>query len=201
MAIRAVAAVGLLSGGSAPAHAGCGRPELTVRIEASAGPLALKEDYSAQELRNLAGDMAQAPPHPILGFYIASTGYQLTVGPRSGRPCDGFEVAVRLVSTGRMIEIASDLQRTPCKLKAALDHYHRHEAAQIKALAEATGKLQSTLQVYLDGHGETDQIKIKSSVSGFMTRWLNQYESGVRALRNAVDTPGEVSALMHACET
>lgn len=195
--------IGLLAGVSAPAHAGwdCSRPKLTVHTDVSSGPLAIREDYTAQELRNMAGDMAQAPPHPVLGFYIASTGYHLTVAPKPGHACGRFEVDVRLVSTGRMIEIASDLQGTPCKLKAALDHYRRHEAAQTKALTEAASKLKLTLQAYLVGQGRIDQPKIKALVNGFMTQWSNRYEDHVGALRNAVDTPSEVAALMHACET
>lgn len=173
-------------------------PTALVSTVVHSEPYTIKGDYTSAELRALAGDMAQAPPHPILGFYAASTGYQSTVKASADSACD-FVVDIHLVSTKRVIEIAKDLANNQCLKYAALRHYRLHEAMQTAWLQHSRRSLRVALQTFLDRNAVAEQVGMQALVTGFMTQWIDRYEAGLPDVRDAGDTLENLYDLNHAC--
>lgn len=171
-----------------------------MRTNVALDTLTIKEDYTAKALRALAGDMTQSPPHPILGFYAATTGYQFKVAPRANDVCAKFDIDVRLISTKRIIEIAKDLDGTPCMRNAAIKHYRLHDAEHTAALVASSRLLQTDLTAFLDRNPIADTGKGETFVAGFMAKWLRAYDTTLPSIRKAADTPANVAALVRACD-
>ena len=192
---------GLFFATGVPARASCSRSEMDVRTSVRSDPVTIREDYTALELSRQAGETTQIPPHPVIGFYAAGIGYQVAVHEGKSGQCDRFEVEVRLVETRRLIEIAKDLEHEPCRRRAAIKHYKHHEAVQTAALVDSSHRLQGALHSFLAEHEAVTRSAVDLLVSQFMTKWLDDYEAEMPAMRGAADTPSEVSALVHACDT
>ena len=186
--------------GAIPARAACARSETAVRTEVVSDPVVVEKDYTAEELRARGGrhDAETASPHPRVLRCL--TGYQFTVVPQSADVCSGFDVDVRLVSSKRVIELAKDLDGSPCMMKAALRHYRLHEAAQTAALEDSGRHLQPALRHFVGSRPALNGTSMESLVTEFMTAWLDNYEAGIPGVRDRVDTAANVSALVHACD-
>jgi len=201
----AMLAVLAITATASSVHAACGPTRVHVRSTTELDDMKVRTDYTAENLVELAGDVTQNPPHPILGFYASSTGYRFQVSPVDVRGCEELRIKVQLVATRRVIELAKELLDSPCMFTAALKHYKYHAALQSEALGESGLRLQSALQTFIldqeaGSRPNNRMANLQADANRFVEQWLGDFQKTLPALRKAADTPAEIQALAEACK-
>lgn len=174
-------------------------------------PITTQRDLSLATLSALSARVGHRPVHPILGFYVQTTAVmssQVRIvtpeAPSTGRQasCPYLEVSSELVATDRRIEIASDLSRTPCLLRAATAHYERHAAAASQALRryaiDLPTKLGPEVDRFISSRADQDRTmddKLRSFVDDLLTRSLASFPAFLVTAQEEVDSPEEVQSL------
>lgn len=204
-----VAWLGMVWASTAHAGQACdGEDLLAIRVSVSSSSPPVRTDFSAAELQAMANQTPGPQHHRPLGFYKDTLGYRLAVDsrPKPGSSCSAVAVHVQLVEAERIIEIARDLQTTPCLFEAALSHYRRHAEAAYAALnGFALGLpaiLRSEVEQELPTHpesGDTLRPRIKARLDKVLDAEIAAYTDDFRAMQNSVDTPAEIHKLDHGC--
>jgi hypothetical protein len=197
--------------GASTAYAGpkCdGRAPLAIRVSVLSSSPSVRTDFSAAELQAMASKIPGPRRHRPLGFYKDTLGYRLALDSSSepGSSCPAVAVEVQLVQGERMIEIARDLQTTPCLFDAALSHYRRHAEAASTALnrlavslpARLRAEVEHELPSYPEG-GDILRRAIEVRLNGVLDAAIAAYTDDFRAMQNSVDTPAEIDKLENGC--
>ena len=178
------------------------------RVSVLEAPLSVHSDFSLADIEAMASQLAQAPPHPALGFYQGAVGYRLHVtaaGPPS--PCPSRVAArAQLVALERRIEVGSDLRDRPCELRAAVAHYRHHAAAASLALRAFAADLAGRLRREVDGElrsrppwTEGDLAALEGRLNAFLDAALATFNRSLTAVQAKVDNSREARALGMGC--
>ena len=177
---------------------------VAVEVLTKTADIAVRTDYSLTDLARLAGTISQNPPHRVLGFYANSIGFRLhTPTPDTG-DCADVLVEVQLVTTQRVIELASDIDR--CLFDAALRHYRHHAEVQAHALEQSGRALRSALSQFVaDALSSDEGLKsgantvFEDRTRAFVDQWLDGLRKTAPFLQAVGDSAEELEALRSAC--
>jgi len=180
-------------------------------------PITTQHDLSLATLSALYARVGHRPVHPILGFYVQTTAVMSSQArimtpeaPSTGgqASCPYLEIRSELVAKDRRIEIASDLSRTPCLLRAATSHYEHHAAAASRALRryaiDLSTKLGPEVDHFIGDRADQDRTiddKLQSFVDDLLTQSLSSFPAFLVTAQKEVDTPEEVRNLGPCQET
>lgn len=203
-ALASISVVGTLLGPQL-AWAACQRTRgVAVEVLTKTEDIAVRTDYSLTDLARLAGTISQNPPHRVLGFYANSIGFRLHTPTRDTGDCTDVLVEVQLVTTQRVIELASDIDR--CLFDAALRHYQHHAELQAHALEQSGRALRSALSQFVaDAISSDESLKSGASTTFedrtrvFVDQWLDGLRKTAPSLQAAGDSTEELEALRSAC--
>jgi len=178
--------------------------DVKVEVSAETADIAVRTDYSFTDLARLAGLTLQSPPHRVLGFYADAVGFRLHTPTLDIGDCADVIIKVQLVTTRRVIELASNIER--CLFDAALRHYRHHAELQAHALDQSGRALQPVLRQFVaDALSSDEGLKsgsgtpLSDRARAFVTQWLNGFRTAALSLQAAGDSPAELQALHDAC--
>lgn len=186
-------------------QAACQRTRgVNVEVSAEAADIAVRTDYSVTDLARLAGTVSQNPPHRVLGFYANTIGFRLHTPALDTGDCADVLVEVQLVTTQRVIELASDIDR--CLFDAALRHYRHHAELQTHVLEQSGRALRSALRQFVaDAVSSDEDLKFGANTPfedrtrAFVDQWLDGLRQAAPSLQAAGDSDEELQALRQAC--
>lgn len=188
-------------------------PSAVVDIDVRETPIVMQSDLSLADLRAMSANLAHPPAHEALGFYTGTVGYTIThigrvPGPKTtgSTSCPRFEVKAALVAVERRIAVGTDLSNTPCRLRAAVEHYGHHAEAASQALHQAAEALSKTLETEIDRAFQSNpgppRAEDPVSVPGVrkaLDQAVETLTASLAAVQAAVDTPSEIRKLSTAC--
>ncbi len=142
-AIKAVLVIvaGLIAASETVAAPCASRSLAIVEVDVQEAPVVMHGEFRLTELRAMSAQLRRPPIHPVLGFYAGTVGYTLrSVDVRdvpsetTGQAYPHIIIQAGLIAVDRRIAIAGDLSASPCRLRAAVEHYHHHAMAASLAL-------------------------------------------------------------------
>ncbi len=185
------------------------RPNISVEVNVQEAPIAITQNIALEDLRAVSARLRQLPAHPVLGFYAGTLGYTLSgieaADAQSGSApaCPDFRLKADLVAVDRRIAIASDLVGSPCRLRAALDHYRHHAGAASLALHRFAAGLQTKLELEIEQHIQSQQgapDELRQYVNSLLDAALGSFSASLPQLQRNVDTRDEVQRLSAPCD-
>lgn len=182
----------------------CADPaNVTVQMSMQSAALPVHTDFSAAELRAMAPGNHR---HDPLGFYRNAVGYRLAVNVREGE-CPTVVVDAQLVETQRDIQIASDLLKSPCLMRIAVQHYRRHAEAADQPLLDMAHDLpnalrDNALRILRTKDGSVPfQAHIKVELGSVLDATVAAFTKSVPAIRDAVDAQSDFQKLITGCDS
>jgi hypothetical protein len=201
----------LVSTASLAETPGCGAKfDLALNVSVQSPDLSVCTDFAADKRRAMAPQVPGPQRHPPLGFYKDAVGYRVALDARAGpdSPCPSVGLDVRLVVVERTIEIARDLQATPCLFEAALRHYQRHAAVAASTLRKVAAALPDRLTAELSREVPTGaenaaafRRRAETRVNAVLTDAIAELSRKVAVLQADVDDPAEVAILAGSCHS
>lgn len=201
--------------GASAAHAAVCLPVPTAfKIDVREAPIVMHGELGLAELKAMSAQLRRSPPHEVLGFYVGTVGYALeaievVTWPSAGSAdpaCPRLEIQAELVVVDRRIAVASDLSTTPCRLRAAVEHYRRHAAAASRALHQFATELPRVLGPEVDrylrsrpGAPQPDDADVRRYVGGLLDHAVEVFSASLGKVQADVDTPDEVRKLSAPC--
>lgn len=180
-------------------------PEISVELNVQEAAINIVQDISLESLRTASARFSQHPAHAVLGFYAGTIGYVLNVFEISPGEtgCLGFRLKADLMAVDRRIAIASDLVSSPCRLRAALDHYRHHAAAASLALhrfaAELPAKLSLEIEQYIQARQPTPN-EARQNVDALLDAAVGNLTASLPQVQKSVDTADEIQSLSTSCD-
>jgi hypothetical protein len=185
------------------------QPNTSVEIAVQEAPIVIMRDIPLAYLRAISTRLRRQPAHPVLGFYAGIVGYKLdslNVGsaPSANDPvCLTFQLKAELVVVDRRVAVASDLDGSPCRLRAALEHYRHHAAAASLALHRFAAELQVKLGPEIERH-----MQLQPSTPEALHQYINVilddnvgiFNDSLLQVQKDVDTESEIRDLSAPCD-
>ena len=185
------------------------QPNTSVEVAVQEAPLVIMQDITLADLSAMATRLKRQPAHPVLGFYAGTVGYKfdsLTVGsaPSANDPaCLTFQLKAELVVVDRRVAVASDLASSPCRLRAALEHYRHHAAAASLALHRFAAELQVKLEAEIERHTQLQPSTpeaLRRYIDGLLDDGVGNFHSSLSIVQKDVDTESEIHDLSAPCD-
>jgi len=188
----------------------CARPpNVALEVNVQEAPVAITQDITFDDLKAVSARLGQQPAHPVLGFYAGTLGYTLSgIEPADAESgsvfgCPNFRLEAKFVAVDRRIVIVRELVGSPCRLRAALDHYRRHADASSVALHRFASGLQAKLGQEIErrivlAKGTPDELR--HYVDTRLDAALGGFSASLPELQRKVDTKEEVQRLSASCD-
>ena len=202
MVVVAAAAFATTRASAAPC---AGPTNISVEINVQEAPITIVQDIPLENLRAVSARLPQQPAHPVLGFYAGTIGYALRgiEASSGGSACPAFRLKADLVAVDRRIAIASDLVASPCRSRAALDHYRHHAAAASVALhrfaSELPAKLTPKIEQYI-GLQQRTSDESRQYADTILDAAVGDLSTSLPQVQKNVDTKDEIQRLSDSCD-
>lgn len=206
--VMTIAVVGLFVASTVNA-APCNRLlDISVEVKVRETPITMIGDITLADLRAMSAQLQRPARHAVLGFYAGTVGYAvrsievLDAQSSNGPACPAFRLEADLVAVDRRIAIAQDLAGSPCRLRAAVEHYRRHAAAASLALhrfaSELPAQLVPEIQQYMRSHPGPSQ-ELRQHVDMLLKNAVDRFTASVAQVQQEVDTESEIHRLSAPC--
>lgn len=204
MTVMIVAAATFITTG-ASAGPCAGQPSISIEVNVQEAPITIVKNISLESMRAVSAQLPQQPAHPVLGFYAGAIGYVLRAFEISSDSsvCPGFSLKADLVAVDRRIAVASDLVDSPCRLKAALDHYRNHAAAASLALNRFASELPAKLSPEIEKYIQARQLtsgEARRYVDTLLDAAVGNLSASLPQVQKNVDTKDEIQRLSASCD-
>ena len=181
----------------------------SVEVDLQEAPIDMIRDITLADLRAMSAQLRRQPAHPVLGFYAGTVGYAVrSIGVQdapsaNGPACPGLRLEADLIAVDRRIAIANDLAGSPCRLKAAVEHYRHHAAAASLALHRFASELPARLGPEIEQHirsqpGTPQQLR--QYIDTLLTGAVDSFTASLAQVQQEVDTESEIRRLSAPCD-
>ena len=183
-------------------------PSTAVEVDVQEARIVMIRDIASADLRAMSARVGRPSVHPVLGFYAGTVGYSVRsievqdAQSANGPACSGFRLEAALVAVDRRIAIAKDLAGSPCRLRAAVEHYTRHAAAASLALHRFATELPATLGPEIEQHirsqpGTSEELR--KFVDSLLDGAVDRFTASLAQVQQEVDTESEIRRLSAPC--
>jgi hypothetical protein len=181
----------------------------SVEVDVQEAPITLVHDLKLADLRALSARIGRPPAHAVLGYYAGTVGYtvrsielQNTRAP-DGQMCIGLRFDAALIAVDRRIAVANDLEGSPCRVRAVIDHYRHHAAAASLALQSFASKLPAELEAEIKQHirsrpGAPEELR--QFIDGLLDGAVERFTTSLAEVQQGVDTESEIRRLSTPCD-
>lgn len=184
-------------------------PGTSVEVDVQEAPITMIGNMTLAGLGAMSARAPQLPGHAVLGFYAGTIGYAVrSIEVQDARSfkdpaCLTFQLEADLVAVDRRIAIAKDLASSPCRLKAAVEHYRRHAAAASLALhrfaSELPAQLGPEIQQHMRAQPGTPQ-ELRRYVDTLLDGAVDRFTASLAQVQEDVDTESEIRRLSAPCD-
>jgi hypothetical protein len=182
-----------------------GPTNISVEINVQEAPITIVRDIPLENLRAVSARLPQQPTHLVLGFYAGTIGYVLRDIEMSsdGPACLGFWLKADLVAVDRRIAIASYLVASPCRARAALDHYRHHAAAASVALHRFASELPANLRLEIEQYIQLQKLTsgaARQYADALLDAAVGDLSASLHQAQKKVDTEVAIQRLSASCD-
>ena len=187
----------------------CENQEKTaVEVTVLEAPIVFMQDITRADLEAMSARLKRQPAHQVLGFYAGIVGYKVDslnvngLQSANGPACLMVQLKAELVVVDRRIAVASDLNGSPCQLRAALEHYQHHAATASLALhrfaADLQGELRSEIDVRTRYQAGT-AAEFRQYIDKFLDDEVDTFSDSLLQVQKDTDTESEIRGLAASC--
>jgi hypothetical protein len=179
-------------------------PNTSVEVDVREAPITMIRDITLSDVRVMSARLPRQPAHTVLGFYAGTVGYAIrSIEVLDAQSCPNFQLDADLVVVNRRIAVANDLAGSPCRLRAAMEHYRHHAAAASLALHRFASNLPATLGPEIEQHIRSQPgtpEELRQYIDSLLDGAVDRFTTSLTQVQEGVDTESEIRRLSAPCD-